>query len=59
MSPTLSFWRALGRFPDAGRYGLAGKLTSLFGRESAHPFLATDLTTPRSLFHEEIPNILW
>jgi hypothetical protein len=59
MFSALSVRRALGRFLDAGSYSLAGKLASLFGREPTHAFLATDLTTPRSLFHEEIPNVLW
>jgi hypothetical protein len=50
---------ALGRLLDAGSYGLTGEINPLFGCESTHAFLATDLTTPGSLFHEEIPNVLW
>jgi hypothetical protein len=49
----------MGRFLNTGSYSLTGKLTSLFGCESIHAFLATDLTAARSLFHEEIPNVLW
>ena len=59
MLSTLMVRGALGRLLDAGSYGLTGEINPLFGCESTHAFLATDLTTPGSLFHEEIPNVLW
>jgi hypothetical protein len=59
MSSTLSVCRAVGGFFNASSYGFTGEFASLFGREATHAFLATDLTAARSLFYEEIANVLW
>jgi hypothetical protein len=59
MLSTVSARRRPSRFLYACRDSFASEFTPLLGRESVHTFLTADFAAPRSLFYEEIPNILW